>query len=112
MFEIVYLTGFIACTILVIILLESDNHAIRRKLKPWRIPESFIKEMKEQDSLWTKFKARSIGDIYVSSVISKQCLDNNIRVQLYRYEINIEDVNISYEEHNSGIIAHITYKNK
>lgn len=110
MFEIVNLVAFIVCAILVTIKLESENHVIRHKLKPWKIPESFNKEMEEQDCLWEKFKAHSINDLYMGSVISKDNLDNDIRIQLYRFNIGLEDVNISYEYKPSYTIAHITHK--
>ena len=109
MLEIVNLVAFITCVILLVIKLESENHVIRHKLSLWKLHKSLNKEMKEENSLWEKFKAHSINDLYASS-IDKGHVDNHIRTQLSRFNIGLEDVNISYEECPSCTVAHIMHK--
>ena len=66
---------------------------------------------KEEDKLWADFKRGQPDTVYVSNA-SRLLLEHTVTQILYKYDIDKNTINITYEDYESYSIACITYKNK
>ena len=108
--------GCVVCVIIMAILAILAEYSRRTSIKK-AFMDNWNKTMAEcnaeQDSVWTAFKAHSIDNIYMGyPLYMKGVVESDIRALLYKYNIDKEDVNISYEESELSVIVHITYKEK
>ena len=109
LFMTIYVLAYFALVIYGVTILIRDK--IATKIEKDNIRKALETYEKEEDKLWADFKRGQPDTVYVSSA-SRLSLEHAITQILYKYDIDRNTINITYEDYESHSIACITYKNK
>lgn len=109
LFMIIYILAIFTLIIYGVTTLIRDK--IATKIEKDKIKKTLETYEKEEDKLWADFKSGQQDTVYISSG-SRPLLEHAITQILYKYDIDRNTINITYEDYESYSIAYITYKNK
>ena len=109
LFMIIYVLAYFTLIIYGVTIIIRD--IIIPKIEKANIKKALETYEKEEDKLWADFKRGQLDTAYVSSA-SRLLLEHAITQILYKYDIDKNTINITYEDYESYSIACITYKNK
>ena len=112
LFMIIYVIYVLAYfTLIIYVVTTTIRDKIATKIEKANIKKALKSIEKEEDKLWADFKRGQQDTVYVSSA-SRLLLEHAITQILYKYDIDRNTINITYEDYESYSIACITYKNK
>lgn len=97
----------ILCTMSIMIIMFQD--IIVSRIKRPRLEKKLKPYEKEEAMLWSDFKKGLINTVYISSS-SELLLENKIIQILSKYDIDIDTLDITYENSKGHPMACITHK--
>ena len=109
LFMIIYVLAFFALIIYGLTIIIRDK--ITTKIEKDNIRKALETYEKEEDKLWADFKRGQPDTVYICSA-SRLSLEHAITQILYKYDIDKNTINITYEDYENHSMACITYKNK
>lgn len=109
LFMIIYVLAYFVLIIYGVTIIIRD--IIIPKIEKANIKKALETYEKEEDKLWADFKRGQPDIVYVSSS-SRLLLEHVITQILYKYDIDKDTINITYEDYESYSTACITHKNK
>ena len=107
LFMIIYVLAYFTLIIYGVTVIIRD--IITTKIEKDNIKKALETYEKEEDKLWADFKSGQPDTVYVSSA-SRLLLEHAITQILYKYDIDKNTINITYEDYESYSIACITHK--
>lgn len=110
LFMIIYVIYVLAYfTLIIYVVTTTIRDKTATKIEKAKIRKNLKSIEKEEDKLWADFKRGQPDTVYVSSA-SRLLLEHTITQILYKYDIDRNTINITYEDYESYSIACITYK--
>ena len=109
LFMLIYVLAYFTIIIYGVTILIRDK--ITTKIEKDNIRKALETYEKEEDKLWADFKRGQQDTVYISSA-NRLLLGHAITQIVYKYDIDKNTINITYEDYENYSIACITYKSE